>query len=193
VAVVMACNLLENSDKENHAMKKTYLPVLFGLLLFGSLRVFGAQMSTDYDHSTNFSQYKTYSWLKVQAGDSLWQDRIKQDVDAQLSAKGWTKVDSNGSAAISAFQSTHDQQTLETFYDGFGGGWRWRGFGDGMATTTTDVTKIGTLVVDVFDSQTQKLIWRGKQSDALSGNPDKNEKKLAKDVTGMFKRFPPSH
>ncbi len=132
--------------------------MLFGLLLISSIRVFGAQISTDYDHSTNFAQYKTYSWLKVQAGDSLWEDRIKQDIDAQLSAKGWTKV-----------------------------------AGDGMATTTTDVTKIGTLVVDIFDSQTQKLIWRGKQSDALSGNPDKNEKKLAKDLAGMFKHFPPSH
>src|SRR5258708_30345396 len=124
-------------------MKKTYSLFLFGLLLLGSFHAFGAQISTDYDHSTNFSQYKTYSWLKVQAGDSLWQDRIKQDVDAQLSAKGWTKVDSNGSATISTFQSTHDQQTLQTFYDGLGGGWRWRGFGDdGMATTTTDVTKL---------------------------------------------------
>jgi hypothetical protein len=181
--------------KEDYAMKKPYVLFLFGLLLFTSLRVFGAQITTDYDHSANFSQYKTYSWLKVQAGDSLWEDRIKQDVDAQLSAKGWTKVDSNGSATISAFQSTHDQQTLETFYDGFGGGWRWRGFGggDGMATTTTDVTKIGTLVVDIFDSHTQKLIWRGKQSDALSSNPDKNEKKLSKDLASMFKRFPPSH
>lgn len=119
----MAYNVRESSNKENHAMKKTYLFFLFGLMLFSSLRAFGAQISTDYDHSTNFSQYKTYSWLKVQAGDSLWQDRIKQDVDAQLSAKG----------------------------------------------------------------------WRGKQSDALSGNPDKNEKKLAKDITGMFKHFPPSH
>jgi hypothetical protein len=52
-------------------MKKTYFFFLFGLLLFSTLRVFGAQTSTDYDHSTNFSQYKTYSWLKVQAGDSL--------------------------------------------------------------------------------------------------------------------------
>jgi hypothetical protein len=189
----MACNMHDSWVLEDYVMKKTYFIFLFGLLLFSSLRVFGAQLSTDYDHSTNFSQYKTYSWLKVQAGDSLWEDRIKQDVDAQLSAKGWTKVDSNGSATISAFQSTHDQQTLETFYNGFGGGWRWRGFGDGMATTTTDVTKVGTLVVDIFDSQTQKLIWRGKQSDALSSNPDKNEKKLTKDLASMFKHFPPSH
>src|SRR5260370_18427909 len=129
---------------EDYAMKKAYFLFLFGLLLLSSLRVFAAQISTDYDHSANFSQYKTYSWLKVQAGDSLWEDRIKQDVDAQLAAKGWTKVDSNGSATISAFQSTHDQQTLQTFYDGFGGGWRWRRLGaGGRATTTPHVPKIG--------------------------------------------------
>src|SRR6266852_3207322 len=138
-------------------MKKTYFLFLFGLLLFSSLRVFGAQTSTDYDHTANFSQYKTYSWLKVQAGDSLWEDRIKQDIDAQLVAKGWTKVDSNGSATISAFQSTHDQQTLQTFYDGFGGGWRWRGFGGmGEATTTEQDYREGTLVVDLYDAKTKE-------------------------------------
>ena len=47
--------------------------------------------------------------------------RIQPDVDFQLAAKGWTKVDSNGEA-VSAFRSTHNQETLETFYDGFGGG-----------------------------------------------------------------------
>jgi hypothetical protein len=73
----MACNMHEIWVQEDYAMKKTYF--FFGLLLFSSLRGFGAQISTDYDHSTNFSQYKTYSWFKVQAGDSLWEDRIKQD------------------------------------------------------------------------------------------------------------------
>jgi hypothetical protein len=82
---------------------------------------------------------------------------------------------------------------METFYDGFGGGWRWRGFGDSTATTTTEITRVGTLVVDIFDAQTQKLIWRGKQSDALSGNPQKNAERLAKDLGGMFKHFPPLH
>jgi hypothetical protein len=41
------------------------------------------------------------------------------------------------------------------------------------SSTTTDVTKVGTLVADIFDGQAQKLIWRGKQSDAFSGNPKK--------------------
>jgi hypothetical protein len=52
--------------------------------------------------------------------------------------------------------------SLETFYDGFDGGWRWSGFGGvGISTTTTKFTKIGPLVVDIFDGQTQKLSWRG--------------------------------
>jgi len=78
---------------------------------------------------------------------------------------------------------------LETFYNGFGGGWRWRGFGDRTVTTTTDVTKIGTLIVDIFDTQTQKLIWRGKQSDALSGNPNKNEKSSQRTLLACSSTF----
>jgi hypothetical protein len=174
-------------------MKTIYF--LFILLLpYGSATSFAAQLTTDYDHSVNFTQYKTYSWIKVQAGDSLWADRIQQDVDKQLAAKGWTKVAANGNASISAFQSTQNQTTLETFYDGFGGGWRWRGFGGGpgMSTTTTDVTKVGTVVVDIFASQSQQLIWRGKESADLSGQPDKNAKTLAKNLASLFKHFPPS-
>src|SRR5437868_3301135 len=79
---------------------------------------FAAHINTDYDHSTDFGHYKTYSWMKVQAKDSLWEDRIVRDVDSQLAAKGWTKVESGGDATVSAFGSTHDQRTLETFYNG---------------------------------------------------------------------------
>jgi hypothetical protein len=175
-------------------MKKTALLVLFSLLSFSTIRSFAAHITTDYDHSADFAQYKTYTWLKVQAEDSLWADRIKRDVNAQLAAKGWTEVNSNASATIAAFRSTQNQQSLETFYDGFGGGWRWRGFGgEGMSTTTTDITKVGTLVVDIFDSKTQKLLWRGKESNDLSSKPEENEKSLAKDIASMFKRFPPSN
>jgi hypothetical protein len=173
-------------------MKKTYaLVVLLSLCI--SAPSFAAQITTDYDHSANFSQYKTYSWIKVKAGDSLWADRIQEDVDAQLAAKGWTRVDANGTASVSAFESTQDQQTLNTFYDGFGGGWRWRGFGGmGDATTTTEVTKVGTVVVDIFDSKSQQLLWRGKESADLSGHPDRNAKSLAKNLADLFKKFPPS-
>jgi len=177
-------------------MKLTFSPLILGILLMRATATLHAQVSTDYDHNANFASFKTYSWLKVQGGDSLWDDRLKNDVDAQLAAKGWTKVESGGDASVSAFRSTQNQQTLQTFYNGFGGGWGWRGFrgglgGGGMATTTSEVTKVGNVVVDIFDSSTKKLLWRGKDSDDLSSNGDKNVQKLHKDVDNMFKHFPP--
>ena len=172
-------------------LRKLLLLVLGTALLSDAALI--AQVKTDYDHNVNFNSYKTYSWLTVESGDPLWNDRIKQDVDSQLSARGWIKVDSNGDASISAFRSTHNQKTLDTFYNSFGGGWGWRWFGgDGYATATTHITHIGNVVVDVFDSHTKKLIWRGTDADDLSSNADKNIKKLAKDIESMFKKFPPN-
>jgi hypothetical protein len=175
-------------------MRQKLSILLLGISFIGGAATLNAQVKTDYDHSANFASYKTYSWIKVQSGDSLWDSRIQQDVDAQLAAKGWTKVDSNGDAAVSAFRSTQNQQSLQTFYDGFGGGGgrRWGGFGGtGMSTTTTEVTKVGNVVVDVFDGRTQNLLWHGTDSQDLSSNADKNIQKLQKDINNMFKHFPP--
>jgi len=61
----------------------------------------------------------------------------------------------------------------------------------GDATTTVDNYKVGTLIVNVFDGNSKQLMWRGMSSSDLSGNPEKNTKKLDKDVQKMFKKFPP--
>ena len=150
------------------------------------------QVTTDFDHQANFSQYKTYSWEEIKPANSLWDTRIKNAVDAQLQAKGWTQVASGGDVCIVAVKTTQTQRTLQTFYDGFGGGWRWRGFGGmGEATTTEQDYKEGTLVVDLYDAKTKQLIWRGSAEDTLSNKAEKNEKNLDKGVAKMFKKFPP--
>jgi hypothetical protein len=63
-----------------------------------------------HETSVDFSQYHTYSWLKMDAGNPLWIDRIKRDVNGQLNAKGWMEVPSGGDAAVSAFGATHNKQ-----------------------------------------------------------------------------------
>jgi hypothetical protein len=45
--------------------------------------------------------------------------------------------------------------------------------------------------VDIFDTQSKKLIWRGQVTKTLSGNPEKNAKKLQGDINDLFKKFPP--
>jgi hypothetical protein len=67
-----------------------------GIAAFCAAASFGQQVKTDYDRNANFSQYKTYSWEKVQTQDSLWVDRIKEAVNAALTAKGLTPVESGG-------------------------------------------------------------------------------------------------
>ena len=153
---------------------------------------FAEQVKTDWDRSANFGQYRTYSWERVSTRDPLMVDRIKSAVNAVLASKGWTEVPSGADAAVVAIETTHNQQTLDTFYDGFGGGWGWRGFGGfGDATTTVETYKVGTLVVDIFDANKKKLIWRGSASDALSNNSTKNIKNIGKSVNKMFGHFPP--
>jgi uncharacterized protein DUF4136 len=168
--------------------------LLIGLILFAG-KVSAQQVKTDYDHGANFAQYKTYSWEQVKTNDPLDVNRIKSAVNAALAAKGWTLVDSGGDVSVVAVEITRNQQTLNTFYDGLGGGWGWRRFGGGgfgEATTTTETYKVGTVVVDLFDTKTKQLIWRGSESDTLSNNSDKNIKNLDKGVEKMFKKFPPS-
>lgn len=171
-------------------MKAHNVFVSIATLFFLTAASLAQQVKTDYDRGANFGQYKTYSWEKVQTQDPLWVDRIKNAVNGALTAKGWTPVDSGGDVSIVAMEITRNQQTLNTFYDGFGGGWRWGG-GFGNAITTTDTYKVGTLVVDMFDTKTKDLIWRGSSSDTLSNNSDKNIKNLDKGVEKMFKHFPP--
>jgi len=168
--------------------------VLMGMMLLFAGKLSAQQVKTDFDRNANFGQYKTYSWEQVKTKDALDVGRIKAAVNAALAAKGWTQVDSGGDVSIIAMEMTHDQQTLNTFYNGFGGGWGWRRFGGGglgEATTTTETYRVGTVVVDLFDTKTKQLIWRGSSSDTLSNNSDKNIKNLDKGVDKMFKNFPP--
>jgi hypothetical protein len=173
-----------------HRIAVTLIGAMF---LFAGISA-AQQVKTDYDRSANFSQYKTYSWEHVKTKDSLFVDRIKDAVNAALAARGWTQVESGGDVSIVAVQMTSNQETLTTFYNGFGGGWGFRRFGGGgfgEATTTTDTYKVGTVVVDLFDAHSKKLLWRGTSSDTLSNNSDKNIKNLNKGVEKMFRQFPP--
>ena len=169
----------------------TKVIVLIGLALFLANASFAQQLKTNDDRAANLSQYKT-CWEKVQTPDPLWVDRIKAAMDAALAAKGWTQVESGGDISIVAIEINRDQQTLNTYYDDFGGGWRWRGFGGfGESTTTSETYTVGTLVVDLFDAKTKMLVWRGVSSGMLSDKSDKNIKNLNRGVQKMFQHFPP--
>ena len=92
---------------------------------------------------------------------------------------------------ITAVLMKEDQAEYTTFYSGLGGGWRWHGWGTGMATTNVENVPVGTLVVDMYDTNSEQLMWRGLAHDQLSDKPEKDTKKLEKAVDKMFEKFPP--
>ena len=169
--------------------RRVYSSMTIAILASASLT---GQVKTDYDRNADFSRYKTYSWGNAHTQDPLWADRIKGAVDSALAAKGWKQVESGGDISIMAMEMTNEHRALSTYYDNFGGGWRWRlGGGFGTTTTTEETYTVGTLVIDLFDTNTKMLVWRGSASDTLSAKSDNNIKNLDKDVKKMFDHFPP--
>jgi hypothetical protein len=80
-----------------------------------------ATITTDYDHQVDFARYKTYSWGKVLTGNGLWDDRVKNAIAGQLTAKGLTEMPSGGDVVVYARGAMLSLPQLNTFYDGFGG------------------------------------------------------------------------
>jgi hypothetical protein len=174
---------------------RTYISAI-AVLLALTLAGFADDIHTDYDKKANFERYHTYAWHKVKASNSLWEQRIADSVDKDLQAKGWQKVEegSNPDVMVSAVGATQDKQEYQTFYDNFGPGWGWRGWGRPYEGRTQVIDyQVGTLVVDLYDNNSKQLIWRGTASNTLSSKPEKNEKKLEKAVDKMFDKFPPEH
>jgi hypothetical protein len=56
----------------------------------------------------------------------------------------------------------------------------------GPGFATVERTPVGALPIDIFGSQSKKLIWHGVCSDTLT------EKKLEKDLADVFRKFPPA-
>lgn len=177
------------------------------LILLAGAVAFAADIRTDYDHGADFSAIHTYSWGKVTTANPFYVDRIKRSVDQALQAHGWQMVSSGGDATIFATDRVKNEQQLETMYEGMGGGWGggWAGMGGGWggmgfgrmgmggmgdATTSTIDQRVGVLVIDIFQSGSKKLMWRGSVKADLSDSSSKNSKKLDQNIGKLFSKAP---
>ena len=75
----------------------------------------------DYDRAVSFNLPKTYSWPAVHTANSIWDKRVKESVEQQLAAKGWTQVPARGDVQLVAVHETSVYQEYDSYYDGFSG------------------------------------------------------------------------
>ncbi len=148
-------------------------------------------VKVDYDKAYDFAKLKTFAVrLGTPWGNQLGEDRVKTIVAEGLVTKGWKQVSEDSADTIAVIHgASQTKHTLNTFYDGYGG-WGYNS-GFGSSTTTTSEYRVGTLVVDIFERPTKKLLFRGNAQAELSDKAEKNQKKAEKAVTKMFKDFPP--
>ena len=177
------------------------LPVLFlGLFYSCSPTV---KVTTDYDHSANFSEYKTFAVydLKAQQGqvNQLNVDRVAKAIRNEMLAKGFTES-SNPDLKVNAVSilKNKTQVTADSNFYGYGGMYRpygyWGGgamMGGGSTTFNTYDYVDGSLVIDIVSTKTGKLVWQGIGNAEIDSKPDNPEQFINDAIKKILTGFPP--
>jgi len=165
-------------------------------VLLAAMVAAAQEIRTDYDHSYDFSKIHTFG-VKIGTpwGNPLNEERARSATAQQLTAKGWKETDEAQADALVVIHGARStKQTFDSMYGGASwSGYGWEGWGtpDTHGTTGSREIRVGTLVVDMFDAKTKKLIFRGMGEDEISDQPEQNRKKIDLGAEKMFRNFPP--
>ncbi len=145
------------------------------------------KITSDYDPIGDFDTYKTFMWIQQpQDGDGT---EIQRAVTSELTAKGWKQVANGADVGVAANVASQKVRTLDAFYGSLQG-WNWHRW-DQADTSSSPIENYspGTVIVDLFDAKTRRLVWRGIAIGVFSakGGGDHADKDLQK----LFKSFPP--
>ncbi len=161
----------------------------------------GLKVSSDYDRTANFSGYKTYSIYNLKASENvskLNQDRIEKYIKVEMTKKGFKETSANPDLMVNAFTVLKDKRGIQasTSYYGFGGAYRPYGYWGvpvaGYTSVSTYDYKDGSLLIDVIDARSQKMIWTGTGSAELYKKPKNPEEVISGVVAKIMAEFPAS-
>jgi hypothetical protein len=145
------------------------------------------------ERGIDVQQYRTYSWgsLPEQAtGDprldnnQFFQDRIEAAVEHNLNARGFEKAPAGESDLLIRYYASVEQQVNANGVD--------------QPYTSCEscqpyVFDAGTIVVDLVDARTRRLVWRGWAEDSIDGVVDNQawmEKRVDESVARILKQLP---
>ncbi|MCR6638458.1 MAG: DUF4136 domain-containing protein [Sporocytophaga sp.] len=161
----------------------------------------------------DFKNYKTYAWIRETDTSGTDQDQqfsaynnqiirnnVKNNINGELQSRGFT-IDTVNPDFLVSLKAVFEKKTdlvgyplyssyYNFYYPGYYALYPGYYYSYPFAYDYYDYTYTeGTLVVDIIDRETKKLVWRG-WSDEREIKPKKVEKELAKDVTEIFQEFP---
>jgi Domain of unknown function (DUF4136) len=157
------------------------------LFLLVAAPLVAQQVSVNYNHDANFTQYHTYAW----GGNN--QNRIQNSILAQVAQQ-----DINNAMQQKGLQMVQEGQNPDLILTASGGEraqtsynvWGMRGIGGGMGGISPEQNVEATMVVSLYDAKQQSLVWRGIAQNTLNNNGNKNQQMVEKAVQKMFKQWP---
>jgi len=179
---------------------KSVLSVAVAILLASTLSFREARAqktSADYDKSANFSTYKTFMLSETDgARNPFVNQMIIAAVVRELTARGLTRVDANPDLRVTYLAAAgFDLQvasvsfgnTVNPVYSGM----------VPHGSASWDVAT-GTLVIDLLDNKTGRIVFRGTAKDVLQRAPSADpvadaklvSKPINKGIAKIFKKYP---
>jgi hypothetical protein len=163
--------------------------LILSVLLAGCSTV---SYSHDFDTGVDFAKLKTYEWIPQPPNsqvETLDAQRIKKAIDDELAARG-LRIDSGKPDFVLAFQvKTRMRTDVRDWSAPHRYGWYW----DDRRIEVRQYEE-GTLLIDMYDPGSKKMIWSGRATAALASTPpppDVREKKINEVVRGILEAFPP--
>jgi len=153
--------------------------------------------SAAFDEKVNFSSYKTFAFDKEGARNPYVNTLIVEAVERELTSRGLTKVNSEPDLKVVYLAATVPNLQVQNvpFYHVVNPAY------SGMVGSSTmnmwDVTT-GTLVIDLLDRKSDRVVFRGTITDVLQRAPSADlqadaktvAKPINKGVAKIFKKYP---
>jgi hypothetical protein len=182
--------IIMRSSKIRFSIYSASITALFFLISCSSITV-----NQDYDPQFDFSKLKTYGFIPIPADagiDQLSANKLDAAIKNELTAKGYT-IAEKPDFGIALMFSQQTKTNIQSYGYGYGyGGW---GRGGMYGTGGVDVTQYqqGTLIIDIIDMSTQKLVWRGTGSGTMSDSPsvETRTENINNGVNQILAQFPP--
>lgn len=156
------------------------------------------RVHTDYNPRSDFRHLRTYMWIDQQSvmttqpamNGALVTERVQNAVDGQLVARGFRRLTSGTPDFWVAYHIIATDKTEIITDDGAYG---YYGRYYNRSIYTLEFVE-GTLVIDVIDAETNKVMWRGWATKALDDdpNPDAVAMYVKRAVKKILKNFPPT-
>ncbi len=154
-------------------------------------------VSSQVQRDLSFSQYHTFDWGEpdtLPANDPrlatpFFRDHLEGAVERALAAKGFAHASSTaGADLLFHYHASIDERIDVNRTD------RDLGYGyQGNGGVTVNSFEAGTIVIDVVDAKTKRVIWRGWAQHSLEGvldNQDRLADLIDTAVSRMMARFP---